>query len=154
MNSQSLTLRPAEPSDLAAVTRLLVTAKLPADGLDEQFGPSYVIATMGSEVVGAEGIERYGDTGLLRSAVVSDRWRGRGIGDRLTRNRLAWAKEQQIRELWLLTTTAEDWFTRYGFLPADRAAAPAAMQESREFRDACPASATAMRLPLSPEIHP
>ncbi len=150
MNTRHVRLRPAAPSDLAAVTQLLLAAKLPAEGLDEQFGPAYVIATAGGEVVGAEGIERYGDSGLLRSAVVSDGWRGLGIGEQLTRDRLEWAKRQQLRDLWLLTTTAEGWFTRYGFLPADRSSAPAALQQSREFRDACPASATAMRLVLSP----
>jgi amino-acid N-acetyltransferase len=148
MSTDVITLRSAGPGDLAAVAALLASAKLPADGLDEQFGPQYVVAVVADEIIGAEGIERYGDTGLLRSAVVSDRWRGRGVGDLLTKNRLAWASEQHLRELWLLTTTAEGWFPRYGFAAADRSAAPPEMQQSREFRDACPSSATAMRLVL------
>lgn len=151
MSTDIITLRSAEPGDLAAVAALLASARLPADGLDEQFGPQYVVAVVADEIIGAEGIERYGDAGLLRSAVVSDQWRGRGIGDRLTKNRLAWASEQRLRELWLLTTTADGWFPRYGFAAADRSTAPPEMQQSREFRDACPSSATAMRLVLSPE---
>ena len=39
------------------------------------------------------------------------------------------------------------------FAAADRSTAPPEMQQSREFRDACPSSATAMRLVLSPEIN-
>jgi amino-acid N-acetyltransferase len=82
--------------------------------------------------------------------VVLDEWRGRRVGELLTRDRLAWAAEVGLRELWLLTTTAADYFPRFGFARADRAAAPDAVRASREFAEACPASAVAMRLSLTP----
>ena len=151
MPNVSITIRPAEHGDLQAVTRLLTAAHLPSDGLDEQFGPSYAIAESEGAVVGAEGIECYGSAGLLRSAVVLDAWRGKGIGEMLTRDRLAWARETGLVEVWLLTTTAADYFPRFGFALADRAAAPPAVQASREFAEACPASAVAMRLSLTPD---
>lgn len=147
----AVTIRPAEREDLTAVSGLLAAAKLPTDGLHEQFGPAYAIALDGDRVVGAEGIERYGAAGLLRSAVVHPDWRGRGIGDDLTRDRLAWAKREGLAEVWLLTTTAADYFPRFGFEVANRADAPAALQASIEFKEACPASAVAMRLPLPTE---
>jgi amino-acid N-acetyltransferase len=100
-------------------------------------------------VIGAEGIEPHGSSGLLRSAVVDDRYRGKGVGDLLTRDRLSWAEARGLDEVWLLTTTAADYFPRFGFATADRAAAPPALQQSIEFREACPASAVAMRLPLT-----
>jgi N-acetylglutamate synthase-like GNAT family acetyltransferase len=143
-----VSLRPAVAADLPAVSALLRDAGLPVDGLDDQFGPAYVVAVEGDAIVGAEGIERYGRAGLLRSAVVSRAWRGRGLGDRLTRDRLSWASEQQLREVWLLTTTAGDYFPRFGFATANRSDAPAELQESPEFKTACPATATAMRLIL------
>ena len=43
--------------------------------------------------------------------------------------------------LHLLTTTAERFFTRHGFVVADRASAPPAIRQTREFADLCPASA-------------
>ena len=43
--------------------------------------------------------------------------------------------------LHLLTTTAERFFTRRGFVVADRASAPPAIRRTREFADVCPASA-------------
>ncbi|MEW5918319.1 MAG: arsenic resistance N-acetyltransferase ArsN2 [Gemmatimonadota bacterium] len=128
--------------------RLLAAAHLPTDGLDEQFGEGYAVAESGSEVVGAEGIERYDDAGLLRSAVVDPRWRGRGVGEALTRNRLEWARTQGLHEIYLLTTTAADYFPRYGFVRVERSSAPEAVQRSREFAEACPASAVTMRLTL------
>ncbi|MGQ0764372.1 MAG: arsenic resistance N-acetyltransferase ArsN2 [Gemmatimonadota bacterium] len=143
-----LSLRAAGPGDLEVVRRLLRESGLPVDGLEEQFGESYVVASAGSAVVGAEGIERYGSAGLLRSAVVDRAWRGQGVGDLLTRDRIDWARSAGIVELWLLTTTAAGWFPRFGFERAVRGEAPAAVRASREFVEACPASAVAMKLTL------
>jgi amino-acid N-acetyltransferase len=146
VSPERITLRPADAGDLPAVTALLTEAGLPLDGLEEHFGPAYVVAVDGNDIIGAEGIECYGTAGLLRSAVVIAQWQGHGIGDRLTRDRLSWASDQQLQEVWLLTTTADAYFPRFGFSRADRADAPAQLQECREFKVACPATATAMRI--------
>ena len=143
-----VSVREATNNDLVAVRSLLESAHLPVDGLEDYFGPAYAVAECDGRVVGAEGIEKHGGSGLLRSAVVDDRYRGRGVGDLLTRDRLAWAQASGLDEVWLLTTTAAEYFPRFGFTLADRAAAPDALQQSVEFRDACPASAVAMRLTL------
>ncbi|MGQ0646665.1 MAG: arsenic resistance N-acetyltransferase ArsN2 [Gemmatimonadaceae bacterium] len=142
-------IRAATAEDLKAVSRLLEAARLPVDGLEDQFGPAYAVAELDGQIVGAEGVERYADAGLLRSAVVAAEFRGRGLGDDLTRNRLDWARDSGLREVWLLTTTAADYFPRFGFERAERHAAPVAVRSSREFREACPASAVAMRLDLT-----
>ncbi|HEV8362071.1 MAG TPA: arsenic resistance N-acetyltransferase ArsN2 [Gemmatimonadaceae bacterium] len=148
MHADDVTIRGARAEDLAAVRSLLSAARLPLDGLDEQFGEGYAVAESAGNVIGAEGIETYEDAGLLRSAVVHDSWRGRGIGDALTRDRLDWARSRGLREVYLLTTTAADYFPRHGFSRVDRASAPAAVQRSREFAEACPQTAVAMRLVL------
>jgi amino-acid N-acetyltransferase len=44
----------------------------------------------------------------------------------------------------LLTTTAEDFFARFGFRRTDRTQVPPSVRESREFQGACPTSATVM----------
>ncbi|MFN2567330.1 MAG: arsenic resistance N-acetyltransferase ArsN2 [Gemmatimonadaceae bacterium] len=140
----TFTLRPALPDDLPAVTTLLGAAHLPLDGLKEQFGDAYAVAVAGNEIVGAEGIEVYGRSGLLRSAVVHPDWRGRGVGDALTRDRLEWARRAGLDRVYLLTTTAESYFPRFGFARVDRAEAPPEIRESREFASACPATAAFM----------
>jgi amino-acid N-acetyltransferase len=149
MTVHDISIRSAQAHDLAIVQRLLSAAHLPTDGLEEQFGEAYAIAECDGQAIGAEGIEIYGEAGLLRSAVVDPAWRGKGVGDALTQDRLRWATERGLREVWLLTTTAADYFPRFGFERAARDTAPEAMQRSREFAEACPASAVAMRRTLA-----
>lgn len=49
---------------------------------------------------------------------------------------------------YLLTTTAERYFPKFGFERIERHDVPASVQASTEFRSACPASAVVMRKPL------
>jgi amino-acid N-acetyltransferase len=147
----TFTVRPAAAEDLDAVRGLLDTAHLPLDGLEEQFGESYAVAVAGNEIVGAEGIEVYARSGLLRSAVVHPDWRGRGVGDALTRDRIEWARRAGLERVYLLTTTAESYFPRFGFGRVERAAAPPEIRTSREFATACPATAALMVLKVRVE---
>lgn len=146
-------LRPATDDDLPAVHRLLREGSLPTAGLEEQFGPRYAVAEASGRVVGVAGLETYpeGDQpqyGLLRSVAVDSAWQGLGVGVRLVEERLDWARREGLREVWLLTTTAPAFFPRFGFGAAERSAAPTALQASREFAEACPSTAVAMRLAL------
>jgi len=144
-------LRPARTADLEAVRALLRDAQLPLDGIEAQFGEAYVVAVRREgRIVGAAGLEVHGEDGLLRSAVVAPPLRGLGLGEELTKNRLAWANGRGLRSVWLLTTTAAAFFDRFGFQAADRASAPPALQASPEFAVACPASAACLRLELGP----
>ncbi len=142
--TMTYTVRPASAADLDAVKALLDAAHLPLDGLEEQFGDCYAVAVSSGGIVGVEGIEVYERSGLLRSAVVHPDWRGRGLGDVLTRDRLAWARQSGLDRVYLLTTTAESYFPRFGFTRVDRAEAPPEIRESREFAGACPETATLM----------
>ena len=141
-------IRPARPNDLAQVERTLRQAELPVDGLGDQFGDAYAIAEAGDDIIGVEGIEVHGDDGLLRSAAVVPAWRGKGVGDALTRNRIDWARDHGLHALYLLTTTAGDYFPRFGFKQVDRDIAPDAVRRSREFSEACPSTALFMTLSL------
>ena len=143
------TIRPPRAPDLEVVRRLLEAAKLPLDGLEDQFGERYVVAESPQGLIGVEGIELYGHYGLLRSAVVDPAWRGKRVGEALTRERLAWARTQGLRAIYLLTTTAADYFPRFGFQVVDRSEVPREIRGSREFSSACPESAVVMRLGIA-----
>src|SRR3546814_21074615 len=51
------------------------------------------------------------------------------------------AADDGATRLYLLTTTAESFFGRFGYAPIPRASAPAEITDSAEFRSLCPASA-------------
>jgi len=51
------------------------------------------------------------------------------------------ASDLGSERLHLLTTTAELFFARRAFVSAERASAPLAIRQTREFADVCPASA-------------
>jgi amino-acid N-acetyltransferase len=123
------------------VEGLLNFAELPLAGLREQFPGAYVVARDQHGIVGVAGLERYGDAGLLRSLAVVPAQRRTGLGRRLVTDRLAHARDARLGAVYLLTTTASEYFPRLGFVPASRSDVPAALAASEEFARACPASA-------------
>jgi SAM-dependent methyltransferase len=70
------------------------------------------------------------------------------VGESLVLNRLAWSLSEGLQDLYLLTTTAADYFRRFGFEVIERAEVPAAVQQSCEFASICPSTATVMRVRL------
>ena len=133
---------------LLEVRGLLLRAGLPTEGLEQQFPGAFVVAARQAELVGAAGLERYGELALLRSVVVAELCRGTGVGRRLVRDRLNAATTAGIRRVFLLTTTAGIYFERLGFVPAQRAEVPPPLALSVEFAHACPASATCLAYEL------
>jgi amino-acid N-acetyltransferase len=139
-------LRSAKPSDLESVLNLLKAENLPRDGVSESFGDGYIVAEFDGTVLGVAGIERHGDFALLRSVDVTTTHRCRGIGGQLVRNRLAQARETGASGVYLLTTTAVDYFSRFGFEVVGRDHVPKHIRDCQEYRVSCPASATVMHL--------
>lgn len=132
-------------SDLDAVRTILQAAGLPTDGVADQFGPGWAVARAGTgALIGAAGVERYGNWGLLRSVAVLPAWRGGGVGGALARDRIAWARAQGLDGLYLLTDTAAEYWLRFGFHTILRDEAPVAVRASVEWAHACPQSAVAM----------
>ncbi len=134
----------ARPDDMAPVLSLLERHDLPLAGA-EALGDTLVVARRSGQVVGAAGLEVYADGALLRSVVVDASARGEGLGGRLTEGALALARASGVPDVFLLTTTAEGFFPRFGFERIARDDVPGSVRESVEFQSACPASATVMR---------
>ena len=141
-------IRAATAGDWPAIERLLQDRGLPLEGAREHLD-DFLVAQEGPTVVGAIGLERYGANGLLRSLSVSEAAAGRGIGTSLVEALLHRARLVGIDEVYLLTTTAADYFPRFGFERVAGAALPGALSASQELRGACPASAVAMRRTLT-----
>jgi len=136
-------IRRARPEDLTGIEQLLVASHLPTDGVAEWL-KDFFVAEHDGELVGVVGIEACCEYGLLRSTAVSLEWRGRGLGRQLVQRAIADAESQGVQALYLLTTTAEQYFPTFGFAKTTRDTVPDPVLRTGEFTSACPASATVM----------
>ncbi len=138
-------LRAATPADRASVLALLAQADLPTADITEAGLQDFIVALDSGAVIGAAGLERYGEHALLRSLVLAPDWRGHGLGTALVEAIEARARALGVRSLVLLTETAAPFFAALGYDGIPRAQAPAALQASREFTTLCPASCSCMQ---------
>lgn len=118
-----------------------LNAALHGAGLPDPGNGPYFSAHEHVGVVGYVGLEGEGRDLLLRSLVVLADLKGQGLGSRILTAVEAVARDVGGERLHLLTTTAEPFFARRGFVAADRASAPPAIRRTREFAEICPASA-------------
>lgn len=140
----STTIRKATAADRDAILSLLQDASLPTQDLKDTDAVQFWVAADHDRVVGVVGLERYAETGLLRSLVVAREARKRGIGLALVQAIENEAADEGLRQLVLLTQTAQPFFERIGYSVIARDAAPDEVRQSAEFRSVCPASATCM----------
>lgn len=145
-----IVLEPATEYHFTAVDALVRAAGLVPLDETSQFGEQYAIAQVDGEVLGVAGVEVHGEDALLRSVAVDAEFRSQGIGEALVEDRIGYARSAGLRAVYLLTTTASDWFARLGFERIAREDAPAAIAASTEWSAACPASSIAMRLDCRP----
>jgi N-acetylglutamate synthase-like GNAT family acetyltransferase len=146
--NKNVALRQAGAADWPAIERLLLANKLPTEGARQHL-PTYLLAVSNGEVVGCAGAEVYGDIALLRSVAVAPGLQRQGIGQLLVERLLHEATRRQIRRIFLLTVTAPEFFSRFGFKRGLVADAPEALKASAELQGACPASAAFMSLTLT-----
>ena len=137
----------AQPHDLPVVLELLRRADLPAEGVAEHFR-NFVVVRDDACVVAAAGLEVCGEDGLLRSVVVDPAFRGSGLGGVLLEGAKDLARRSELKDLYLLTTTAREYFKGHGFADCPRELAPAGIRESWEFRTGCPSSSAFMKRSL------
>lgn len=141
---RSYHIRPARGKDEQSVKGLLLDSNLPLEGVDEHFEESYCVAESQDRIIGVAGIEVYGSHGLLRSCAVDSEWRKRSIGEALVKNRLSWARANELSDVYLITTDADHYFKRFGFRAVNRSSVPDEIKESSEFSTICPETATVM----------
>jgi len=133
----------AQPADEAFIRGLLQRADLPAEDFAAHL-PHFLVARHEAVVVGSVGFERHGEDALLRSLAVAPAWRGHGLGAALVRRLETEAGSAGVRQLYLLTTTAEAFFARRSFRPVLRDQVPSAVAATPEFQSLCPASAVCL----------
>ena len=130
-----MVIAPATAADFDAIVALLERNGLPIEGLAGHLSTA-LVAREAETIVGVAAVELYADGALLRSVAVDPAVQTRGVGAALTGAALTLAEARGAREVFLLTTTAEGDFPRFGFKPTSRAAVPRSLRSSVEFTTA------------------
>ena len=131
--------------DEKEIVKLLSQAKLPAQDLTLEKLEHFLVAkAKDGSVIGAVGVELYQDVGLLRSLVVHPAYQGKGLGKWLTREVESIAQQRSIKTLFLLTTTAAEFFPKLGYQVIQRDRAPMSIAKTDEFKNICPVSAVCL----------
>lgn len=136
-------LVPIDDHSKKEIVALLVENNLPVDDLTKD---KFLFALFqNSQIVGSGGLEFFDGCALLRSISVRKDLRGAGLGKFITEKLENICKERQISFLYLLTTTAKDFFGKLGYLVIDRSVVPDSIKQTRQFTSLCPSSAVVMK---------
>jgi amino-acid N-acetyltransferase len=135
----------AKTVDAGDIESVLTKCGLPTDGITPHL-KHFFVAKSDDSIIGSVGIEVYSGIGLLRSLAVLPSVRGKGIGKELFLRAVAHAHAENVNELYLLTTTADGFFSKRGFKTIERVDAPTPLQSSSEFKTICPKSAICMQM--------
>ena len=140
-------LKRATDESIPLIISLLRSSGLPFEDIQSRISCLF-IGYAGSEVIGIGGMEIYERSGMLRSLVIQESFRGRGYGIALYKKLIEYAKLKEVETIYLLTTTTDQFFEKIGFERIDRKAAPSVVQNTEEFRKLCPASMVCMRMTM------
>jgi len=133
----------ARPPRSVAVA-LLQAANLPTEDLTDSHLEHFFLIGRPEAALGLIGLELFGHHALLRSLVVAPQARTAGIGSRLVAHAEAHARSYGADSIYLLTTSAEEFFAARGYARMERPAAPESIRATREFASLCPASSAFM----------
>jgi amino-acid N-acetyltransferase len=147
--SSSPAIRRGHAADLAVVVTLLKGFGLPTDDLTSAPDLRFWVSEDQQSVSGVIGMERFGACALLRSLAVARSHQKRGIGHQLVARLEDDAQSAGVKQLVLLTETAERFFRAIGYQVSDRGNIPQEVKRSAEFKSLCPATAVCMTKSLT-----
>ena len=138
--------RVAVEADLSAIQSLLRTHCLPVEDISKVLIRGFLVAGGARRsFIGIGGLEQLGSSVLLRSLAVALGARGIGIARALVARLEDNARSCGRQDVWLLTTTAERFFERAGYLLVNREVVPSEVRLCEQFASLCPSTASCMR---------
>lgn len=120
----------------SGLSEALVAAHLPTEDLTEG-NPRFFRFERNGEIVGYGGFEPHRPYALMRSVVVLPMARGKGLGRAVAEGLMQRAAAEDCPEVFLLTTSAVEFFRHLGFRPIDRADAPRQILATRQAAAIC-----------------
>ena len=136
MFKKEMKLRGALPDDLEKIVDILERSGLPTVDCEEHLSNFFVMEDA-NRILGVGGFQSFGNIALVRSMAVEKRCRGRGVGGMLYKGIEKKALSLGIKELYLLTDSAVEFFKNIGFTQIVRTKAPTQIMASRQFQALC-----------------
>jgi len=130
-------LRRADSTDVPHIEDFLRDNSLPTVGVKDWYKNFFIALEEKGAWVGVAGYETYGESALLRSVAINEASRNLGHGRSLVETVLADSRKRGIRTVYLLTDTAEAYFTRLGFHAVTRDSIEPEVKTSAEFTECC-----------------
>lgn len=146
--SGQLIIKTAGLEHLNLIKDILVKESLPSSDVVLDIINIYLFYE-DKDLIGITGLESFKHYGLLRSVVVIDKFKHKGFGRDICELTIEKARDMDIKELYLLTSTAEGFFKTLGFNTTDRAHTPQFIQSTTEFKSLCPDTAACMMKKIS-----
>lgn len=143
----SLVLQRAEKFYIPTIEKILQKENLPYQDVNAE-NIEFYMAFSNADFVGIVGLENYSDVALLRSMVVFDNFKKKGFGRKIVNYVLEEAKAKGIKEIFILTATAKEFFECLRFEVIERESVPNEIKSTTEFTSLCPTSATCMHIKL------
>jgi len=137
----------ASKRELSTALALLKDAKLPTQDIGENT-QLYVIKEE-YEIISTVAMEDDNTTALLRSLSTMPAKRGLGYCKKLVHYLEEIAKQKGLQSIYLLTTTAAEFFAKTGYQIVSRSEPPSFILQTSEYSSVCPASATVMKIELT-----
>ena len=137
---------PLTQNNFSAAINLLKKNNLPTEDISDV--TKLFVLEDEQSVVGTIALEYSGTEGLLRSLSVDERKRNRHYGSELVDFIETYARQQGVKYLYLLTTTADKYFSKKDYKTVDRNSLPSYIIQTSEFTSVCPSSAIVMKKEL------
>lgn len=131
--------------DYRATLALLSECGLPTEDLTTQHLQHFFGYQNRNTLHGVIGLEIHQHAGLLRSLAIAPQHQKCGYGRTLVQHVEQYARQQQLRTLALLTTTAAPFFTTLGYRTVPRHQAAPWLSATREFSHICPENAVILQ---------
>lgn len=135
--------------NVAQIKQLLASVDLPTDDIAEGSSACFYFVEYQTETIALIGMERFNHEALIRSLMVKPTHQNQGVGRQLIEYIQQKALRLGVTHLYLLTTTASNYFEQQGFHIITREQTPGAIRTTKEFSHICPANATIMRKTLN-----
>lgn len=144
--SKNIVLQLVVENDIDFIIEKLRENKLPTEDIIYKIKSLYIVEECDKKI-GIVGLEVLDEFGLMRSlCVIDSALRNKGYGRKMVSLIIELSKSKKIKELYLLTTTAEQFFSKLNFIKINRNEVPEKIKQIEEFNSLCPSIAVCMKI--------